>query len=56
MRILAVVAPNREVSKQEVEKDMPELERRHREALKKHVTWKYFGGVLYLGDKSYQVV
>jgi len=40
----------------EIEKDRPELERRHKELVKKDGTWAFFGGTLHIGKKVYQVV
>lgn len=39
-----------------IKKDQSSLERKHVKALKKDPTWAFFGGVLSIGTRRYQVV
>jgi len=46
-----------ECSKEQQEKDMPELERIHSKACDEDITWQFFGGTITTPDGNvYQVV
>jgi len=52
MRILAT-----ECSEEQQKEDMPELLKRHSEALKRETFWEFFGGTITLPNgNTYQVV
>ncbi len=42
-------------SKEQQEKDRPELERLHASACKANPTWAFFGGILTIQGREYQV-
>ncbi len=43
------------VKEGQIKKDMMILKRMHSKALLEESTWKYFGGILKVGDRQYQV-
>lgn len=40
---------------EQIQADMPELLKEHEECCKELPTWKFFGGMIVLGDHEYQV-
>lgn len=53
--IHAVHDDGRQISKEQFHQDLPKLKELHKNALKKEITWEFFGGLLYIEDREYQV-
>lgn len=45
----------RPVSKDQYEKDWPQIVKEHAKAKSEHPTWGAFGGLIRIGDREYQV-
>jgi hypothetical protein len=56
MKIIAAYDRNHEdLTKEQIEADMPELVKKHEEALASEPTWKFFGGIITINGHEYQV-
>ncbi len=45
----------KDLTKEQIEADMPELLAAHEEELADNPTWRFFGGIIELKDHEYQV-
>jgi hypothetical protein len=54
--IISAKDGDEDVSAEQMEKDRPALLRQHQSALKNDATWEFFGGVLTIEGRTYQVV
>ena len=55
MTIISAIQNNSAVSPEQIQKDMPELVRLHEDALKQEPLWEFFGGVITIDSRVYQV-
>lgn len=53
---MKVICKNDDTTQEQFEKDLPEIERQNEIALKESLTWKFFGGIIAVGNRTYQVV
>lgn len=44
-----------QLSREQIEADTPEIQRIHDEKCETDLTWPYFGGIVTVGDRKYQV-
>lgn len=45
-----------DLTKEQIQADMPELVKAHEEELRDNPTWRFFGGMIVLKDHEYQVM
>lgn len=55
MRIISATENGKALTQEQIQKDLPELERIHKEESKKSPTWDVFGGVIHIQNRTYQV-
>lgn len=53
---MKIIPKNDDTTQEQFEKDLPEIERQNRIALKESLTWKVFGGIISVAGRTYQVV
>lgn len=53
---MKVICKNDDTTQEQFEKDLSEIERQNRIALKESLTWKVFGGIISVAGRTYQVV
>jgi hypothetical protein len=53
---MKVIWKDGDTTQEQFEKDLPEIERQNRIALKESLTWKVFGGIITIDGRMYQVV
>lgn len=53
---MKIVPKNEDTTQEQFQKDLPEIERQNRIALKESLTWKVFGGMISVEGRTYQVV
>ncbi len=56
MQILSARQNGQEVSPEQIQEDMPRIEKVHKFALFMDATWEFFGGVVTVEDREYQVM
>lgn len=59
MKILSATVETEEghepVSKEQIEKDYPQIKKAHDEKCKSDATWPFFGGIITIEGRKYQV-
>ena len=53
---MKIIPKNDDTTLEQIKKDLPEIERQNRIALKESLTWKVFGGIISVEGRTYQVV
>lgn len=56
MKIISAKQDGQDVSSEVIAKDIAKIKRIHKESLKKEALWKFFGGIITIGNRQYQVV
>jgi hypothetical protein len=57
MKIIAAYHKDsrKNLTPEQIQADMPALEKEHKKALAAEATWQFFGGIIVIGEHEYQV-